>query len=286
MTDFHTLTDAFAELERRADAASASLPADTPHHVPVRHRTGLLLVAASVVAVLAVVAATTLLARGRTGGTSGTKAAGAPTTAAAHPATTAGKSAAPKTFQVPRTPAELTRRFRAVLGDTATFTVTDTGAPVQMSLPAAPRHTAPGAPGQSVPAVPTQSAGYQTTAPAGQAIGAAIVGTLTASRVTGGYDLQIFRDRPGGTAMCDDPDRSRCTVRRLADGSSLAIGREPLQGAPHAVTYQVDLIRPDGVEFLMHVSNERDPKGESSVLAAQPPLTTQQMTAIVTSSRW
>ena len=112
MTDFHTLTDAFAELERRADAASASLPADTAHHVPVRHRTGLLLVAASVVAVLAVVAATALLARSRTGGTSGTEAAAEPTIAATHPATTSGKSVAPKTFQVPRTPAELTRRFR------------------------------------------------------------------------------------------------------------------------------------------------------------------------------
>jgi hypothetical protein len=120
----------------------------------------------------------------------------------------------------------------------------------------------------------------------GQAVGAAIVGTLTASGVTGGFDLQIFRDEPGGTAQCDDPDRARCTVRRLADGSSLALGREPLQGARNALTYQVNLVRPDGVEFLMHVSNERDPKGASAVLAARPPLTREQMTAIVVSDRW
>lgn len=299
MTDFRTLTDAFAELERRADEASAAMPADTAHHVPPRHRAGPLLIAASVVAVLAVVAAVALLARGRNAGTDA--AAGPPT-----PTQRATHSASPKTsdtFQVPQTPAELARRFQVVLGGSATITVTDTGAPVQASVPAAPtrtvpavpnhvvpgvpRHGVPATPTQTVPAVPNGSTGYQTALPAsGEANGAAIVGTLTASGVTGGFDLQIFRDRPGGTAMCDDPDRSRCTVRRLADGSSLAVGREPLQGAAHAVTFSVDLIRPDGVEFLMHVSNERDPKGESSVLAAQPPLTTQQMTAIVTSSRW
>jgi hypothetical protein len=75
-------------------------------------------------------------------------------------------------------------------------------------------------------------------------------------------------------------------VRRLADGSSLAVSREPLQGSRNGVTYQVDLMRADRAEFLMHVSNERDPKGESAVLAAHPPLTTDQMTAIVTSGRW
>ena len=46
------------------------------------------------------------------------------------------------------------------------------------------------------------------------------------------------------------------------------------------------LIRADRVEFLMHVSNERDPKGESAVLAPQPPLSTDQMLGIVTSDRW
>ena len=48
----------------------------------------------------------------------------------------------------------------------------------------------------------------------------------------------------------------------------------------------MNLIRADGVEFLMHLSNERDPKGASPVLAAAPPLTTDEMVAIVTSDLW
>jgi hypothetical protein len=77
-----------------------------------------------------------------------------------------------------------------------------------------------------------------------------------------------------------------CTVTTLPDGSMLALGHEPLEGAPNGVTYQADLVRSDGVEFLMHLSNERDPKGDSDVLAPQPPLTADQMKSIVTSDRW
>jgi hypothetical protein len=47
----------------------------------------------------------------------------------------------------------------------------------------------------------------------------------------------------------------------LTDGSSLAVGREPLGGG--GITYLVNLIRVDGVEILMHLSNEGDPKGAS-----------------------
>jgi hypothetical protein len=124
------------------------------------------------------------------------------------------------------------------------------------------------------------------TAPAAEPNGAAIVGTLTSAGTTGGFDLQIFRASPGSKPMCDDPDRSRCSVRRLADGSWLAVGRERLPNSANGITYQVDLVRSDGVEFLMHVSNERSPKGASDVLATHPPLTTRQMTAIVRSDRW
>ena len=40
------------------------------------------------------------------------------------------------------------------------------------------------------------------------------------------------------------------------------------------------------VEFVMHVSNERDPKGAGAVLAPKPPLRLDQMTEILTSDRW
>jgi hypothetical protein len=160
--------------------------------------------------------------------------------------------------------------FRVVLGDTATFTVTDTGHAVSVS----------------VPSRMSSGGGVQLPTPAGKPNGAAIVGVLTAGGVSGGYDIQIFQNDPGTKATCDDPDSSTCSVRRLDDGSSLATGHEPLQNNPNGVTYQADLIRPDGVEFLMHVSNERDPKGESAVLAAHPPLTVDDMAGILTSDRW
>lgn len=282
MTDFHTLTDAFDALERRADAASARAQTEPTMRTTgrPRPRPDLMPMAAAVVAVLAVATAAALLTRG--GGSS--TVAGAPP-AASHIATArphdATPTARPTTFQIPETPAELARRFRTVLGETATFTVTDTGTPVQPTVPSrTDEPTSPVTPGAPrSPVTPLPASPPKTN-------GAAIVGTLTAAGITGGFDLQIFRDSPGATARCDDPDRSTCTVRRLADGSSLAVGSEPLQGSPNGVTYQVSLIRRDGVEFLMHLSNERDPKGQSTVLAAHPPLTTEQMTALVTSNRW
>lgn len=265
MNDFPTLTDAFTELERRADAALGALVEPTLPVAP-RHRSRLPLVAASAVGVLAVSGGVTLFA---SGGGSHPQASAPPMTSAAHSSTVA----APVAFQIPRTPADLARRFRVVLGDMATFTVTDTGQPANVTLPS-PTMSAAG------PSQPTRMSNGSA-----KPNGAAIVGTLTASGVTGGFDLQIFRTAPG-KAWCDDPDRSQCTVRRLADGSSLAVGSEPLQDAAIAVTYQVNLIRTDGVEFLMHVSNEASPKGASVVLAPHPPLTRAQLSAIVTSGRW
>jgi hypothetical protein len=273
MADLQTLTDAFVEFERRADALPSSRssgePAGRRHS---QHRSRPMLLVATVVAVLAVAAGALGIARNtdrsdRTGPpmqSQGVAAGPGPSTSASTPAP----------FSIPRTPAELARRFRVVLGDSATFTVTETGAPVAARVPAATR--SPGAP--SVPVA--------TAEPTREPHGAAIVGVLTAAGRAGGFDLQIFRESPNQPASCDDPDRSRCTVRRLADGSSLAVGDEPLQGSENGVTYQVNLIRSDGVEFLMHLSNERDPKGASPVLAASPPMTKAQLTALVTSDRW
>jgi hypothetical protein len=268
MNDFNTLTEAFAELERRADAVTANRPAEpVAVHRASRHRSRPLLVAASVVAVATAAVGATLIV-GDDGSAPGHKAAGSKTATVSSPVV-------PPAFEIPTTPEDLAQRFRIVLGDTATFTVTETGHAVTVQAPPAPTHTGR----NRIHNVPTSSA--QATPN-----GAAIVGTLTAAGRTGGYDLQIFRATPGSRPMCDDPDRSHCTVRHLADGSWIAIGRERLQNAANAVTYQVDLVRPDGAEFIMHMSNERSPKGASDVLAARPPLTTRQMTAIVTSDRW
>jgi hypothetical protein len=46
------------------------------------------------------------------------------------------------------------------------------------------------------------------------------------------------------------------------------------------------LLRPDGANFVLHVSNQRSPKGASELLGPRPPLTTDQMIAILTSDRW
>lgn len=267
MNDFETLHDAFAELERRADVATLR---DTSVPIRNRRRAPALLLAASVVAVLAVAGGVALVARN--GGSSHPQAGGAPAqqSAPVHATTTAVQAPA---FQVPKTADELAARFRAVLDGSATFTVTATGAPVQITLPG--RVSATGGPD-----IPVYQSNQQ-----GDVNGAAIVGTLTAQGVTGGYDLQIFQNKPS-KASCDDPDRSACTVSTLPDGSSLAIGHESLPTVRGGVTYEADLIRADGVEFLMHVSNAKDPKGESALLAGQPPLTTAQMTSIVTSDKW
>ena len=268
MTDLRALTDAFAELERRADAASASagLLPEVPTRVrlnPVPRRGARLVPVAATVAVVAgLVAGAALLAPD--GNREGNRDApvGAP------PAT--GETVAQPAFAVPDTPEDLAARFRTVLGDLATFTVTDTGAVAVLTAPASPG-AVPSA--QQVPVTPTF-------------VGAAIVGTLTASGVTGGYDLQIYPTDANEQARCDGPESPRCTVQRLPDGSSLATEQVALDGSPNGVTYLVSLVRPDGVAFLMHVSNERSPKGHSELLAPQPPLTIDQMIAIVTSDRW
>jgi hypothetical protein len=232
-------------------------------------------VAVTALVVAGLAAGATLLAPGHDGGTqTGVSPGSGSSTARPQP------SPAPLHSVVPRDPDELAARFRVVLGGSATFTVTETGAAARLTVPPAPTATAhPRVSGGTT--VTRQPNGSQTTQ-----VGAAIIGTLTAGGVTGGYDLQIYPDNPGGKAWCDDSDRSHCTIRTLADGSTLSVGQEPLENAKNGVTYQVSMVRPDGVTFLMHVSNERSPKGGSQVLGAHPPLTTDQMVAIVTSDRW
>lgn len=264
MTDLRALTDAFTELERRADAATEraavvteSTNAERSTFGPPRHRRRaprLVPVAAGLAVVAGLVAGAAVLTRDQGGQT-----AAQPITP---PATT---GSAPVTGVL--TPDELADRFRAVLGDTATFTVTDTGAPVEMHLPpisGAPTEEAP----PPLKATPT-------------ATGAGINGTLTAEGVTGGYDLQIYQDRGDTTVWCDAPDP--CDVRTLADGTQVAVGQHQLNPG---VTYMVNVRHPDGSRLLMHLSNQRSPKGQSELLAPQPPLTIEQLVAIATSDRW
>ena len=240
MNDLKALEDAFAELERRADNAPVRAEARksrVPRLVPVA---AAVLVAGGLVTGVAVL----------TGGSPSPVQEGSSST----PTTTLPV----RHSVVPTSAKELETRFRTVLGDTATFTVTDTGGPVEID---GNGDVKPGA-------------------------GVAIVGVLTAAGNSGGYDLQIIKAGPGTGAHCEDLDRANCELNTLPDGSSLAVSTEPLSGKGNGMTHMVDLVRKDGVEFLMHVSNERDPKGESVVLGPKPPLSTDQMVKVVTSAEW
>jgi hypothetical protein len=273
MKDLRNLTDAFAELERRGDEAADRMPAGLP--VRPNRKSRLVPVAVAVAVVAGLATGVALLAPGDGGGT---RVAAAPSTSVAPPTSPPA---------VPTTPEDLANRFRTVLGDTATFVVTDTGA--AMDLPAgqpdgqAPPPSANTEEGSPLtPPEPTMGA-TSIEAPVGTSNGAAIVGTLTAGGVTGGFDLQIYQQDPGTPPMCDNSDDASCSI---TENPTMAVGSSPLANAPDGVTHMVQLIRDDGVTLLMHVSNERDPKGESEVLAPQPPLTTDQMIAILTSDRW
>jgi hypothetical protein len=153
------------------------------------------------------------------------------------------------------------------VSSTATFTVTDTGHAVQVSLPPMPSGSAGN--------VRLPTGGNDATPN-----GAAIVGQLTVDGVTGGYDVQMLAAH-GAKASCED--EAHCTSSDFSDGSTLAVGRERL--ADGGVTYVADFVRADGAEVLMHVSDRADPKG-GGALAAAPPLTPAQLRAVVTSKLW
>jgi hypothetical protein len=253
MNEHPSLFDAFHELERRADAATDARPYTVP---TPRHRSHVAVVAGTVVAVAGLATATALIAsrgddgpsRAQAGGTAPGTSAVATSEPPPIPTSTAPAStAASGGFVLPGDPVELAARFRTVLDGAATFDVTD---PVD----------APGDP--------------------------AIKGTLTAGGATGGYDMQILQGTGDVTNPgCEDPDIATCTTKHI-DGGILVLGHEPLEGPPNGVTFSADYVRADGFEFIMHISNETDPKGDSTVTAATPPLTPEQLTQIVTSDRW
>ncbi|UVS76410.1 hypothetical protein [Actinokineospora sp. UTMC 2448] len=249
MTDLRALTDAFAELERRADAA---VPVESRLRPSERPRSRLMPVAAGVAVLAGVAVAAAVLLPGR---------AAEPVAPAQAPTTTTTEAQAPA--PLPASHEELSDRFRAVLAGSATFTVTDTGAAKTITAP-------------------DKSGGE----PVVTDNGAAIVGTLTAGGVTGGFDLGMYRD-----AQAADVDwcasHEACAVTVLPDGSKLTMGEFHHGGAtPEGVTYMALRVRPDGVVIDMHVSNAESPKGNSGLLGATPPLTRDQLREIISSDLW
>jgi hypothetical protein len=258
MSDLRTLHDVFAELERRADAAAVGRAAVARPRRAVR----LAPIAATVVAVAGLVAGAVWLVPGD----SGTDAASSLTTSSS---TTARNP-------VPTSPDDLVNRFRVVLGDTATFEVTA-------------KSTVPGAspsknqqPGVSVVTPQLTNPDAPTSALVG--------GTLTSAGVTGSFSLTIYPSDSEPDVWCSSSRTEDCNVSTLPDGSRLATGTA--RPAPGAVSYLACLKRPDGTMVLMRVGNQEDPQGAAinspggAILSPQPPLTLDQLKAIVTSDKW
>jgi hypothetical protein len=262
MSDLRTLHDAFSELERRIDAAATR----TAPVVRPRRAVRLVPVAATVVAVAALFAGAVWLVPGN----SGTPAAGPPATA---PSTTTARNA------IPATPDDLIARFKVVLGDTATIDVTQK--PTLSGAPASSRNNAP--PGTALVVPETVDPDFPTHALVG--------GTLTSAGVTGSFSLLIH---PGGDSgpgtWCTTYHPADCVVSTLPDGSQLAT--QTARMAPGAVSYMACLKRLDGTTIRLQVGNQEDPAGAvigtpgGRFYAPQPPLTLEQVTAIVTSGKW
>ncbi|MFE9749836.1 hypothetical protein ACFYOT_33405 [Saccharothrix saharensis] len=260
MTDSRALDDAFEELERRADAVTAARPFELPRAPASRPNARLVPIALAAAVVAGVATGAVLLVPNADPGT--TTARPGASSSAPEPVVT---TTPPPAHDSPEVLAE---RLQAVLGDLATFVVTERG-------PGATRMTLPASPHSASPDVGAQP---------GRQVGASIGGTLTSAGVTGGFDLVVYPGTTGERVGCGAPDEPGCTVRDLPDGSTLAAGQVALEGS--GVTNEVKLVRPDGLVFIMHVSNRQSPKGLGPVLGAHPPLTVEQLVAIATSDRW
>ncbi|CCH29998.1 hypothetical protein ABZ816_31990 [Actinosynnema sp. NPDC047251] len=270
MSELRTLHDAFAELERRADAtAMGTAPVARP-----RRAVRLVPVAATAVAVAVLVAGAVWLVPGD----SGTHTAGPPSAA---PITTVARG------PVPASPDDLIARFRVVLGDTATFEAT-----TQVTLPA-------GSASSQNPSPPGSGLVVPLTVDPGAPTSALLGGTLNSAGVTGSFSLTILPGDSEPGAWCSFrrtgpgllPARPEdCVVSTLPDGSRLAT--ETARPAPGAVSHMASLKRPDGTTVLLHVGNQEDPHGAAinspggRIYSPQPPLTLDQLKAIVTSGKW
>lgn len=264
MSDLRTLHDAFAELDRRADAATAGAAADMAPVVRPRRAVRLVPVAATVVAVAALVASAVWLVPGD----SGTHAASPPSTT---PSTTTPSTTTARGW-APSSPDDLIARFRVVLGDTATFEVTK-------------KSTVPKSRPSNQP--DTQTGVIALEGPPDRPF---ISGTLTSAGGAGGFGLMMFPNESEPEESCKLSRTNDCVVSTLPDGSRLAT--TSTRPAPGAVAYLASLKRPDGTMILMEVSNQEDPSGAAlespggRIHASQPPLTLDQLKAIVTSDKW
>ncbi|MFD1151586.1 hypothetical protein [Saccharothrix hoggarensis] len=119
---------------------------------------------------------------------------------------------------------------------------------------------------------------------------ALIAGTLTSAGVTGSFDLMIRSSDSEPREWCRLARTEDCDVSTLPDGSRLVTGTG--RQAPGAVSYLACLMRHDGTTVLMHVGNQEDPRGAAinspggEIYSPQPPLTLDQLKAIVTSDKW
>jgi len=257
MSDLRTLHDAFAELERQVDAAATG----TAPIVRPRRAMRLVPVAATVVAVAGLVAGAVWLVPGDPG----THAASPPTTSSPTAPSTARGS-------VPTSPDDLVARFRVVLGDTATFEAT-----LKMAVPKASPSGQPGT-------------GSGVTRVEGPSIGAFIAGTLTSAGGTGGFGVMMQSSESEPDEWCRLSRKKDCVVSTLPDGSRLVT--TSARPAPGAVSYLACVKRPDGTMILVEVSNQDDPSGAAiespggRIHSPQPPLTLDQLKAIVTSDKW
>ncbi|WP_223165914.1 hypothetical protein, partial [Lentzea indica] len=205
-------------------------------------------------------------------GDSGTPAAGPPTTA---PSTTTARG------PVPTSPDDLIARFRVVLGDTATFEVTQKiNVPGPGAVPSSKNPAPPGTGSVVTPQVPNPDATSS----------ALVVGTLTSAGITGSFSLMIYPSDSEPGEWCRLSRTKDCDVSTLPDGSRLVTGTG--HQAPGAVSYLACLMRPDGTMVIMHVGNQEDPGGAAinspggRIYSPQPPLTLDQLKAIVTSGKW
>jgi hypothetical protein len=118
-----------------------------------------------------------------------------------------------------------------------------------------------------------------------------IFGTLTSAGVTGSFYLTISPgDSEPGVWCSNHPSSQTRDLSTLPDGSQLAtVTARPDRGA---VAYLACLERPGRTTVSMAVGNQEDPNGAGinspggRILAPRPPLTLDQLKAIVTSDKW
>ena len=282
MNTLRTLHDAFTTLEERADATHAVPPDFTVSAGPARAGlTRFAAPAAAAAAVVSVAAGVTVWQSSQHPGHGGQAATHGPSSSA--PATHSSSVAPshPGRYQPPDTAAKLAAKTRAILDGVATITVDpsrSSGCGAVQAGPPTSSAVIPAGPDVSLsPAyIPLNQDGCS---------GAGLVGTLASSGRTGGFDLDVFATSPGSKARCDG-DGDKCSVHTRPDGSTLAVGSWHDPHVPGGVTYQIELVRRDGADILMHLSTESDPKGMSTVTTSQLPLTTKQLTDFVTSTQW